>query len=797
MRSFTIKNIFTLMLLTAMLVVGGSGVVKGQSTKIYTRYLTSDKIAGAKGPGNLLGTDGNPGTADIFNTGYLDDLIYSNYTEIKLTSGTHGVGLLSADGGASTGSITMNVISPSSFPTGTPLIIKLTSTDITNVDIRGYFNTTPLGGGATLFSSLGKVSTDEYIFITPATCNRIMISTKTNVGTSASSAFTNNTNIYYLFYIPAPVLSSTPSTICSGSQATLSVNSPNNNLVYKWYNSSTSTEVINTGNTFSPYLTNTTTYYVEAVEDGIYSSARTPVTVTVNSLPSLTTTTPSKTIATGSTTTLSVVATGSTVEWYDDSGVKVNSTSTYTPPAFSSAGTHNYNVIATNSTTGCTNSTTISLTVYEPSGCTSLTERVYANSQIITNNVTTPSQAADGNPKTSSTLTPVLDLLGLFSPTQTLFWSSEVTAGTPAIVKLGPGIGVLSLISGISIVGVQGNSSSYTEIGTPQSVNVSLLNLLSGENTFEYTFVPSNSTGPKKYNGIKIIFTSVLSLGTTLNVFDAYFTRPATTIADCTKKDIIDVLSGAVAPAGVSAITTAVNVQNPWLAVDGDESTYATINNTVSVLAYAKETIVFSSPSMPGVSVGDSLKLIVSKGGALLGVDLLTQFKIQRYLGNSPVGDLLENGSTFLNISLLTGNTKAAIIIKPTPEPYDRVEIQVGGVATVLGSLNLHEVQRTATVKVIGGDPNNKITVCQGTNVLLTAPSNTCTTYLWYDSPVGGTQIATINNLGLAINTSTQTQPKVYYIQPVRFGCENLARTAITIITNPLPPHPITNISSN
>lgn len=676
----------------------------------------------------------------------------------------------------------------------------------TPIYVKCSYNGSLLGGGLTIeaykgssagfngntatsstISTVTDANADTYLTIRPTETYNAVRATVT----PPLIAGTNTANIFYAFYIVAPTITGT--TICSGSQAQLSVSSPVAGLTYNWYTAATGGDLINTGTTYSPNLIANTTYYVEAADAGQFFSMRTPVTVIVNPLPTLSTTQTATTITTSGTVAFTATSSASTIKWYDNIGSLKFTGPNPTFGPFSTPGTYTYQVIADDGI--CSNSSTVSFSVYSTSACPPLTKRVYGNSStwssVITGSVSDNSFAADGDPKTNSTLTSAVGLLGIGTVTQNVFWNNTVAAGTPATIKLGLGSGLLSLASNVSVVGIKKNGVlDPIEIGTPQIVNASLLKLLPGDNTFEFTLIPSDNTGPKGYDGVRVILGSLLSLSQTARVFDAYYST-STPAVDCTKGDVEDIVYG-VKDLGIGALTVTVGVNNPWQSVDGDINTYATMLSGAGVLAQAREQIIFSSPSLPS----DSLKIITSTGSSLLGVNLLTGFSIQRYLGSAPVGPALDNTSTLLSIKLLAGNTRAAIVLAPTPEPYDRIEILYGGVANVLTSINIHEVQRITSTKLSAApDNDNKITVCKGESIALPTPLDNCTTFKWYDAAVGGNIIA-----GSTINTSSYPAGiHTFYIQPVRFGCELIGRGAVTITINiqpslaTIPPQPVCN----
>lgn len=578
---------------------------------------------------------------------------------------------------------------------------------------------------------------------------------------------------------PLPTLSAIPNqTLCAGQSIDLSILNPTSNVTggtYVWSATPGGTALINTA--VIPSI-GSNEYWVRYSSNNCYSDQN--ATILVNPLPEFTITASTSVVPIGTNNvTLTTTPVTATINWYNQDGTSLGSGATKNVGPFATAGTYTFNAIADNGPGTCSTSESITITVYDPNACPPLTERVYADSQtwssIVTGGVFNPDQAVNGDVKTSSTLNTGLGLLGLGTVWQNLLWSQPVEAGTPVTIKLGPATSALALASGISVIAFKKNSTgTMIDIGTMQSVDGSLLSLLSGENAFEFTFVPSDATGVKEYDGVRVQLGAVLSLVQSVNLFHAYHSRPATSSLDCSKGDVLDILYGAVPlVAGIGALSATVNVSNPWNAVDKNESTFATLSSGVAVLAYAKEQIIFSSPSLPS----DSLKIITSRPSGLLTLDLLTGFSIQRYLGTSPVGSPITSSSTFLNIKLLDGGTQAAILLLPTGEPYDRVEIRLGGAVNLLSSINVHEVQRIANTKLPAAtDNDNNITVCKGDDITLPTPPNSCTSFKWYDALTGGNEIP-----GSTINTSSFDGPKKFYIQPIRYGCELMPRGVLNV----------------
>ncbi|WP_316634643.1 gliding motility-associated C-terminal domain-containing protein [uncultured Flavobacterium sp.] len=516
-------------------------------------------------------------------------------------------------------------------------------------------------------------------------------------------------------------------------------------------------------------------------------SVKRSVTVTINALPSLVVTNPSESVNIGSNVTLTAVSTG-TISWFDPHGNPLTGP-TFTTGVLNTPGVYTYTVVASDGI--CSATATKVINVIDLSKCQSLTERVYATAQtsgsIITGSVTDGANAVDGNPQTFSTITTGVGLLGVGTTWQNLTWPAPIVKGTPVTIKLGSESTVLAVGQNLSVIGTIGG----VDIGTMQPVSGSLLNLIPGDNTFEFTFVPSDASGPQNYDGIRIQSASLLSVVQNTKVFDAHYNKSASS-AVCTPGDIRDIFYGATDLGALTVIGT-VGVSDAWNVADNDIATFATMYSGAGVLAAADLTVEFKTPSV----VTDTLRIVISRPGSILSVNLLNGFTIQRYLGSVAVGAPIDNSSPFFSSNLLPGNTMAMVLVSsPTAEPYDRVRIRLGGTVGVLDLLRVHTVDRVANTTVIGADPDNKITVCPGTDITLQIPEEACSTYIWYDSPTGGTQLATGQTYTVPAILAPGTYK--YYIQSIRYGCPALERGEVTVVVRATTPaSAIANVTIN
>jgi gliding motility-associated-like protein len=108
------------------------------------------------------------------------------------------------------------------------------------------------------------------------------------------------------------------STICSNSAATISATASIGSI--NWYNVPIGGVPLATGSSFTtPVLNNTTTYFVEATNNGCVTSVRTPVTVTVINTPPPTGNAVQEFCDVDEPTLADIVVAGTNITWYDSS----------------------------------------------------------------------------------------------------------------------------------------------------------------------------------------------------------------------------------------------------------------------------------------------------------------------------------------------------------------------------------------------------------------------------------------------------------------------------------------------
>lgn len=475
----------------------------------------------------------------------------------------------------------------------------------------------------------------------------------------------------------------------------------------------------------------------------------------------------------------------STIEVFDMNGVKIENNRF----DFTKEGTYVFTVVATSTGANgtvkdCVSYATITLNVYDLAKCRVVTERVVATAApsgsgwgtTLAGVVTNKELAYDNDLSTYSTISSVVALLGLGTTWQNIYFDHVVPAGTPLKVKLGQEYSGLQLGGGITVVGLDEKGNS---IGPIKSVGEgALLDLLVGDNVFEYTFVPTNARGKAvAYKGVRVIVGSLLAVANNAVLYGAYYEKdrvlaenetvpeetiyakgaklPASNtqpnklkyIVPNSPEDIVvltpqnettgiklnnyvnDVTWG-VEDAGLGVATSLSSVVYPYLAVDEDPFTYAIFNKTVAALNRQKLTVNLRNTARPG----DELELIMtSEGVNILSLDLGASFKVQRYMDDIPVGPVVaSNQFKVINLNLfLFKNPIPRFRITGIDQPFNRVEITYFSLVQAnLGNYTyLHDIS-IVPQSVFGNtiDVNKTLEICAADLIKIKKPS-VCTDF--------------------------------------------------------------------
>ncbi len=258
-----------------------------------------------------------------------------------------------------TPTITTGTISPTTYCSGSSVNVPFT---ITGTFTSGNVFTAQLSNASGSFASpvsIGTLSgtTSGTISATIPTATtagngyRIRVVSSNPVVTGSN----NGTNIT-INSIPT-IIGTTSASRCGTGTVTLSATASSGTI--NWYAASTGGIPLGSGTSFTtPNISSTTTYWVDATNASCTTASRTAVIATINTLPTITGTTPASRCGTGS-VTLGATASSGTINWYAAStgGIPLATGTSFTTPSISSTTT--YWVDATNGS--CTMATRIAV----------------------------------------------------------------------------------------------------------------------------------------------------------------------------------------------------------------------------------------------------------------------------------------------------------------------------------------------------------------------------------------------------------------------------------------------------
>jgi len=390
--------------------------------------------------------------------------------------------------------------------------------------------------------------------------------------------------------------------------------------------------------------------------------------------------------------------------------------------------------------------------------------------------------AIDNDPFTSSNLTlgigvaatrtQILDFNP--TPTATTSYATTIAANTPITVKFSLPAGLVSALGNLEIQAVTDLHKNglgawvYTAVG-PTYSGSSLVGLLSGAGSQEFTITPASA-----YQGIRVSITGLASVAAGINIYDAYIKTAAPGAIVCSSP--IDLLTGIRAGTVVGGIANATgSVQNERNAIDNSMSTFTTLNTGAQVLSEVYHTTVFNTPS----KIGDSVKFIIQDASsALLNLSALTGLELNFYNGSNgaPV-QTITNDPSLLTLNLLNASNNMMTLTAVPNAVFDRVELQLGGVAGAFQSLRVYEVTRSNAGAALT-NAQKEIYLYAGNSFTLNASAiATGDTVRYYDALTGGNLIA---NTTISTTAAQGGTVLTYFAGTTRNGCsESSARKQI------------------
>lgn len=271
-------------------------------------------------------------------------------------------------------SLNRNILLPPDLPPGNNYTIVVRSTDpfaestssepfTFGVEPPTVTKIDPLCKGETLQLSAAAIPSATYTWTGPNNFNSdkqnpvIANATSVNAGdysvTATVNGCTSEASTTNVVVNPNPIITGTnPGSRCGPGKVSLGATASAGTI--NWYTSPTGGSSLATGTTFTtPRISSNTTYYVVATSNGCTTGSRTPVVATVNTIPSITGTTPGSRCGSG-TVDLGATASAGTLNWYRNptGGPILGTGSTFTTPSISSNTTYYVDASSNGCTTG-------------------------------------------------------------------------------------------------------------------------------------------------------------------------------------------------------------------------------------------------------------------------------------------------------------------------------------------------------------------------------------------------------------------------------------------------------------
>ena len=555
------------------------------------------------------------------------------------------------------------------------------------------------------------------------------------------------------------ITSTTPATRCGSGSVTISATASAGTIW--WYDAPTAGTLLASGTSFSPNVTITTTYYVETTLNGC-TSPRTAVVVTVNTTPTITSTTPASRCDAG-TVTLQATASSGTLNWYDapTGGTLLGTGTSYTTPSISSTTT--YYVEAT---LGACNSTR-----------TPVTATINVTPSITS---TSPSQVCD-----SGTVT-----LGATANAGTLNWYSSASGG----IVLGSGNSFTTpSISTTTTFYVEAVNGSCTSVRVPVVATVNTTPTITSTTDATVcgqgggTLFATASAGTVYWYNVAS-GGSAITTGTNLSVSGG----SGTFYAEAVNNGCVSVrvavnytyipipqitVVGSASRCGNGSVTLTTNSDSGtinWydapvggnLVATGTSFTTPSLSSTTSYYVEAANGTCISASRTAITATINAIPVITSTTPASRCGDGSVTLQATASIGtinwyNAPTGGTL----------VATGGTFTTPVLGTTTIYY--VEVVNGGCNSARTAVNATVF---AVATITSTTPASR---CDAGSLTINATSNVGT-LSWYDAPSGGTLLGS----GTSFTTPSISVSTTYYVEATNGSCTS-ARVAVTASINP------------
>lgn len=604
---------------------------------------------------------------------------------------------------------------PITIPTCTNVLLNMRIRSASGCEYDLSFQTFSLTNGPV---TLSRPSTSDTLTSCPVFSNIIQIN-------SAGGAPVNTT--------AAPWLS-----ICSGSSSTLSASGAG---TLQWFNTPSGGTVLGTGTSFNtPAITQTTTYYVQAVNNGCIS-ARTAITVNVNPLPATpvnTTPAANQNICSGNSTVLSVAAppNGISTFWsmLPQGGSSFAVGNSVTIPASSLTATDTFYVGHVNINNNC-NSPLI---------------------PVIVNVNPTPAAPANTTPQANQSICPGSTTTLSASGTGTLQWYAASAGGNALATGSSFSTPAINTATSYFVAANGGNgcSSARTEVQVqvnpappaPNSTTASANLTRCAGNTTTLTATTTFAGAQLKWYDVATGGTSLATGGSfttpALTATDTFYVAAETSSCPSLRTAIV-VTVNPIPTASISPATLAICSGATATLTAGGGGTYAWSNSGGS-----NAQATFTPAGTTTYTVTVTQNNCTATASAAVTVNALPTAAITPAtvsICNGQSAQLTASGGNYTWSNSL--GTNATVTVSPTATTNYTVTVTNAGNCSATAT-------RTVTVNTVTAAINGPTTICSGLQAALTASGGS--SYAWSNG-LGSTAAVTVSPTANTTYTVTVT----------------------------------------
>jgi len=556
-----------------------------------------------------------------------------------------------------------------------------------------------------------------------------------------------------IVYAYPVITSTTPASRCDSGTVTLQASTNVGTL--NWYNAATGGTLVGTGTSFTtPSLSSTTTYYVESL-NGVCSSSRSAVVATVNTTPTITSTTPATRCGSGS-VTISATASAGTIWWYDapTAGTLLASGTSFSPNV---TVTTTYYVETT--LNGCTSPrTAVVVTVNTTPTITS----------------TTPASRCDAGTVT----------LQATASSGTLNWYAAPTGGS----SLGTGTSYTTpSISLTTIYYVEATLGTCNSTRTPVTATINVTPSITSTSPSQVCDLGTVTLGATANAGTLNWYSSA-SGGSVLGSGNSFTTPSIST----TTTFYVEAVNGSCTSVRVPVVAT-VNT-TPTITSTTNATVCGQGGGTLFATASAG-TVYWYNVASGGSAITTGTSLTVSGGSGTFYAEAVNNGCVSVRVAVNytyiPIPQITVVGSASRcgngSVTLTTNSDSGTINWYDAPVGGNLVATGTSFTTPSLSSTTSYYVEaangtcisasRTAITATINAIPVITSTTpasrCGDGSVTLQATAS-IGTINWYNAPTGGTLVAT----GGTFTTPVLGTTTIYYVEVVNGGC-NSARTAV------------------